>query len=475
MNESPKQGRLQLSTDEMRSFGYRVVDLLVDHIEALPDKPATRTGSPQEMEALLREPLPQKGSDPSEVLDEAESKVFSRIMHLDHPRFFGFIPSPSNFVSVMGDALASGFNVFAGTWLEAAGPAQVELTVVDWIREFCGLPETAGGLFTSGGSAANLTALCAARHIKLGDDTDGAVVYCSDQTHSSIDRGLRMLGFANGQLRRLPSDERFRLDVKALRQAIRDDRQARRRPFCVIANPGTTNTGAVDPLPEVAALCAEEDLWLHADGAYGTAAVFCEEGRAALTGLNQVDSLSFDPHKWLFQPYEIGCVLVRNADWLKETFHVLPEYLEDTARSAEEVNFCDYGPQLTRSFRALKLWMSLKTFGAETFADAVAHGFHLARFAECILTERPNWTVVTPAQMGIVTFRYEPPSLSASEADALNQSLVDALIEDGTAMVSSTKLRRRTVLRMCPINPRTTEEDIERTIQKLADIAKGYE
>jgi aromatic-L-amino-acid decarboxylase len=458
---------LMLSREQMREMGYRVVDLIVEHMEELPERPVTRREGREKLEAELGEPPPDQGSDPLQVLERARRDVLGSIMHLDHPRFFGFIPGPSNFVGAMADALAAGFNVYAGTWLESSGAAQIELVTVDWLRQVCGLPEGAGGLFTSGGSMANLTALATARHVKLRGEMDKAIVYCSDQTHTSVDRGLRILGFRREQLLRIPSDSHFRLDLARLRTQVEQDRAAGLRPFCVVANAGTTNTGSVDPLLELAGLCREQDLWLHADGAYGAAAVFCERGRAQLAGLAAVDSLSLDPHKWLFQPYEIGCVLVRERRWLRDTFHILAEYLEDITGKAEEVNFCDYGPQLTRGFRALKLWMTIQVFGLAAISSAVQRGFEMAELAERAIHRLEGWRVVTPAQMGIVTFRCEPEGYSDQQADLLNQSLVEALIEDGFAMVSSTRLRGRTVLRLCPINPRTSEADIHATLGKL--------
>jgi aromatic-L-amino-acid decarboxylase len=293
------------------------------------------------------------------------------------------------------------------------------------------------------------------------------VLYGSDQIHSSIERGCRVLGLEPAQIRKLPSDEQFRLPLTALRGAVADDRAAGRQPFCVIANAGSTNTGAVDPLPALAEYWRDEGLWLHADAAYGAAAILCERGRALLEGLDRVDSLSLDPHKWWFQPYEIGCVLVRNGHHLRETFRILPEYLKDVDRAAEEVNFCEYGIQLTRSFRALKLWMSLQVFGLDAFRQAVARGVALAEQAEQILRQSASWEIVTPAQLGIVTFRPASAGRSAAQVDAQSRWLVDAVIADGFAMVSSTELRGRTVLRLCTINPRTTDEEIRETLRRL--------
>jgi glutamate/tyrosine decarboxylase-like PLP-dependent enzyme len=461
---------LQLSPDEMRSLGYRVVDLLVDHFAGEGEEGTGRAPSRAELEARLREDLPEAGQDPHAVLDQVEADVLPNTMRVDHPRFFGFVPGPNNFIGVLADALAAGFNVFSGTWISGAAAAQVELVVIDWLRELCGLPDTARGLFTSGGSMANVTALAAARHAVLDDEVTDAVAYCSDQTHTSVDRALRLLGFGPDQLHRLPADDRFRLDPNALRDAVRADRADGRRPFCVVANAGTTNTGAVDPLPALATVAAEENLWLHVDGAYGAAAVVCERGRERLAGLDRADSLTMDPHKWLFQPFEIGGVLVRDERHLRRAFRLEAEYLADAVGEADEVNFSAYGIQLTRSFRALKLWMTLKVFGRKHVAAAVRRGFERAEQAERLLHDRDDWAIVTPAQMGIVTFRCVPDGWTEEEIDALNRRLAPALSEEGEMFLTKTSLHGRPVLRLCPINPRTTDADLRDTIDRLDDL-----
>ncbi len=457
---------LQLSREQMRSLGYRVVDLLVDHFAGTEEETG-QTPSRAALEEALREDLPEDGQDPHAVLDQVEEDVLPNTRRIDHPRFFGFVPGPNNFIGVLADALAAGFNVFSGTWISGAAAAQVELVTIDWLRKLCGLPEGAGGLFTSGGSMANVTALAAARHAMLDDILDDAVAYCSDQTHTSVDRALRLLGFGPDQLRRLPSDDEFRLDLEALTEAVATDRTDGHRPFCVIANAGTTNTGAVDPLPALAEVADEHDLWLHVDGAYGAPTAICKRGRERLTGLDRADSITLDPHKWLFQPFEIGGVLVRNPTHLRRAFRLEGEYLEDAMGPEEEVNFSAYGIQLTRSFRALKLWMTLKVFGRQHIAAGVRRGFERAEQAERLLRKRPEWTVVTPAQMGIVTFRCEPNGWNPLRIDALNRQLPPAINEENQRFLTKTTLDGRPVLRLCPINPRTTREDLRATIDRL--------
>jgi glutamate/tyrosine decarboxylase-like PLP-dependent enzyme len=464
-DSSSDRSRIALSRDEMREFGYRVVDLLAEHFANVQDGPVGAKADPAQMIALFDHDPPEAGRDPTELLAQLERDVFPNNLHVDHPRFFAFVPGPNNFVSTMSDALAAGFNIFNGTWFGGSAAAAVELGIVRWLCRICGFPTAAGGLFVSGGSMANLTALVAARHSLLQDRVEGATVYFSDQTHSSVERALRVIGFAPEQMRKLRSDENFRLSIQNARAVISEDRAKGLRPFCVIANAGTTNTGAVDPLNELADLAAKEKLWLHIDGAFGAAAILSDRGRALLQGLERADSISLDPHKWLFQSFECGCVLVRDAALLKSAFQIKPDYLRDVHRSLEEFNPCDYGVQLTRSFRALKVWLSLQTFGVAAFRQAISRGFELAEVAERELRARKGWEILSPAQMATVCFRF-------GKNDELQTQLVDAMMKDGYALLTSTELRGAVSLRLCTINPRTTEQDIVETINRLDRFAR---
>jgi aromatic-L-amino-acid/L-tryptophan decarboxylase len=456
---------LTLSVEEMRRVGYQVIDAIVDRYAQLNDLSTGRKADPATIRPYLIGKLQDGAEDFSQVLRELREDVLPFNGAIDHPRFFAFVPGPSNYVGAMGDALASGFNVFAGTWLEGSGAIAVELAVVDFLRRECGLPETAMGLFVSGGSMANVTALTTAREVKLGGDCTNARAYFSTQTHSSIERGFRLIGFRQEQLVRVDADGRGCVYLPALRARIERDFAAGLRPFCIVANAGTTNTGAVDPFPELAELAEEFGLWLHADGAYGAAAVLCDRGKRLLHGLDRVDSLSFDPHKWLFQPFECGCVIVREGKHLKNTFQIYPDYLADVHRHDAEVNLCDYGIQLTRGFRALKLWLSLRVFGISAFREAVDRGFVLAEEGESYLRAKADrWEVLSAAQMAVVVFRFR-----GSDDDQVR--IVDRMYERGYAFVTSTKYKGRTALRLCTINPRTTVEDVRSTIDLLDEIA----
>jgi aromatic-L-amino-acid/L-tryptophan decarboxylase len=470
MSTNTEAAPLELPPEALRKLGYRIVDALVDYQQALPQKKACEMLDWHATEEARNSGFPEDGVPADAALDYLLEEVFPPMMRPNHPRFFSFVPSPSNMVSALAESLMAGLNPFAGAWMEASGPAVLELATVNWLRQVCGYPEQAKGLFVSGGSAANLTALAVARRVHLNDETANSVIYYSDQTHSSVERALRILGFSSGQIRRIPSDENYRLSMGELVRAVRHDRLAGLSPFCVVANAGTTNTGAVDPLPELADFCGREYLWLHADGAYGAASALCERGRTLLHGLDRVDSLSIDPHKWLFQPFEIGCVIVREGNLLPETFRIFPEYLQDV-HEQPGVNFCDYGIQLTRNFRAVKLWLSLQVFGVAAFRESMERGFALAEFAEEKLRGSACWEVIVPAHMAIVCFRHVRSGLDDAGLDAWNSRIAKAMFHDGSAAVTTTVLRGRKVLRFCTINPRTSEDDIARTIARLEELA----
>ena len=473
---------LELSQEKARELGHALVEQLVEYQARVASLPVVKVESAAALRAAIWEDLPAKGSDPLEVLQRIEKIVLSSTNHETHPRFFAFVPGPSNLVGAFADFLRAGYNIFAGSWLEGSGPAMVELVTLDWIRKLAGYPEMAGGIFLSGGSLANLSAMVTARDALLKpEEFSRAVVYGSDQTHSSLLRAMRILGWQKKQFRKLESDAAFRVRPEEVRRAIREDRAAGLAPFCVIANAGTTNTGAIDPMAELAAVCAEEKVWLHADGAYGAAALFCARGRALLRGIEHADSFTLDPHKWLFQPFDCALLMVRDRATLRHAFHVREdeaEYLQDARAGEEEVNLWDYSPELTRPFRALKLWTSLQVFGADAFAAALERTFYLAEYAERKLRERTNWEITSEAQMAVVTFRYVPQwqtnasSESGRRIDALNRAIAARMQEQGFALVLTTELRGQTVLRLCTINPRTTEDDIAKTVKALDEHAK---
>ncbi len=459
---------LELDPETMRELGYRVVDLLVERIATIDKSRVWRGASRAEMESRLREPPPERPTQFDELLRRLEADVLPFMGQHDHPRFFGYVPGCPTWPGILGDFLASGVNVFAGTWLQSAGPSTVELVVLDWFRQWVGYPGQASGILVSGGSLANLTAISCAQETKVGGRSESAVVYVSTQSHSSVTRALRVLGFRPGQVRALPVDDRYRLRPDALAAAIEKDVRAGREPFLAIANAGATNTGAVDPLPELASVCAEAGVWLHVDAAYGGFAVLTERGRRWLAGIDQADSITLDPHKWLYQPYEAGCLLVREGPLLARAFHIMPDYLQDTAVGGVEVNFADRGIQLTRSARALKLWLSLQYFGVEAFRSAIDRTLDLAVHAEERVRVSDELELLSPATLGVVCFRRRPAELGEEGTlERLNARLAGRLAASGEGLVSSTRIDGRYALRLCVLNHRSGPEDVERVLAFL--------
>ncbi len=466
---------LAIDPETMRELGYRVVDLVVGRLASLGEQPAVRGASRAEMERRLRQAAPSRGEAFDQILGQLERDVLPFASSSDHPRFFAYVPSCPTWPGVLGDVLAAGFNVYQGSWLESAGPSELELIVLDWFKEWIGYPEQAAGLLLSGGSAANLTAIACAAEDRL-DDRSSATVYLSSQTHFSVVRALRVLGFAEEQIRVLPVDSRYRIRLEVLDRTIRADRRAGRHPFMLVANAGTTNSGAVDPLPELSAVCDEHGLWLHADAAYGGFAVLTERGRKVLRGLALADSVTLDPHKWLYQPYESGCLLMREGRLLRRAFHMLPDYLRDAdvAESRGEVNFSDLGLQLTRASRSLKLWLSLKYFGVDAFRAAIDRSLDLARHAQIRIETSREFELVSPAVLGVVCFRRRPEGVrDADELEDLNAALVAGLADSGRGMISSTRLDGRFALRLCVLNHNSSMADVDEVLDYLETTSVG--
>ncbi len=461
---------LEMDAEEMRRLGHLVVDRVVDRWVGLREGAAWEGGSRVELEPLMAENPPEEPRSPDSVLNRALRDVIPRAGRIDHPRFFAFIPSSPTWPSILGEYLATGFNIFQGTWLESAGPSQLELVVMDWFRQWLGLPDTGGGLLTSGGSAANLVALVTAR--EAAGNPPGAVVYLSDQGHSSLERAARIVGIGPERVRKIATDAAFRMDASALRAAVERDRAAGLHPLVVCGNAGATNTGATDPLEALAAFSREEGLWFHVDGAYGGFAVLTPEGRELFQGLEAADSITLDPHKWLFQPYEAGCLMVRDTGVLEDAFRILPEYLQDIALGEAQVNFADRGVQLTRRFRALKIWMSIQMLGLKAFREAIHGSMALARKAEGYVQGSDSLEMTAPASLGIVCFRYRPREveMDPEALEALNNAIQEEIVDSGLAMMSSTRLRGTFSLRLAILNYRSTWNDVHSTLRAVEEI-----
>ncbi|WP_190811254.1 aminotransferase class V-fold PLP-dependent enzyme [Flagellimonas sp. S3867] len=469
--------KLELSSEDMKTYGYQVVDAIVEHFDSQKNKLPVAMGSREEMDSLFLEEAPEKGTSPDKVIDFVLEKVMTNSTDMSHPKSYSFVPGPSNYVSVMADTLATGFNIFSGGWVASPAAAELEIITIQWLLKIFGFPQKkGGGIFTSGGSMANLTAITTARKVKCGEDFSKAVIYLSDQAHSSNIKAIQVLGFKKEQIRIIPTDIEFKFAINKLKNCIAKDRLEGLHPFCLIATSGTTNTGTVDQLSDLAKICKKEDIWFHIDGAYGAAAILSPKGKQLMKGIEKADSLTVDPHKWFFQPYEMGCLLVRNHKHLSHTFTEKPEYLRDIEGNTSEINFYDHGIQLTRRFRALKFYMSIKTFGLQEFRNAISYNIDLAEEVESILRKSGKWEVVFPATLAVINFRYNPigKKYSQKKLDEINQYISEKVVSSRKALLVTTILHSQIVLRMCLINPRTTLDDVKETLALCEGFAQDY-
>ena len=463
---------LRMSPDLMRELALQVTELLVERNTRLPADRAWDGEFKQELTARLMEEPPEIGRPPREVVDRAVRDILSPTLRLDHPRAFGFVPSAQTWPGVLADFLVSGFNINAASWLTASGPSQLEAVVIDWFRGWLGYPETAGGILTSGGSASGLDALVAAR--EAAGNPARPVVYLSDQSHSAQVRAARIIGIRPDHVRVLPTGDDFRLDPATLASAVATDRAAGCTPVAVCADAGSSSTGAVDPLGAIADVCAAEGIWLHVDASYGGFTVVTEPGRRLLRGIERADSIGLDPHKWFFQPYEAGCLLVKDVRTLERAFAIHHDVLQDSVWGANHPNQADRGLQLSRRDRALKIWMSVQIFGMAAFRAAVAQGIELAERAARFVADSPLLELMTPASLGIVCFRINPGDGSPSDATLhqVNRDVLARVFWEDRAFLSSTLLRRRFALRMCVINHTTTWDDVRETLETVERLGR---
>jgi glutamate/tyrosine decarboxylase-like PLP-dependent enzyme len=469
---------LDLDSGTVRDIARQVTDLVAEHLATLRDQPAQHPmdrRTTRQVVALPAEP-PEQGTSFDTLLDVLRERVIPYHAREMHPAFLGYVSSSPTFPAIAGDWLATGINFFAGVWTVAPGPNELELTVLEWFRQWLGMPEGASGLLTSGGSNATFTAIVAARHAAIGDrgqDLPRLVAYCSDQAHSSVVRGAWMAGIPRANVRSVGTDQQFRMRPDALRAAIARDRAAGLLPFLVVGNAGATNTGAVDPLRELAAIAATEQLWFHIDAAYAGFGILTERGRAMLDGIATADSVTLDPHKWLYVPFECGCLMVKDPGRLHDAFHVFAEYLTDVEARDQDVNFADRGEQLTRYARAFKVWTSVNYFGVAPIRAAINECMRLADFTEALVREAPELEVLSPAQFGIVCFRVHPPGVDdPATLDALNERVNAAVNGTRKVLISSTRLHGAFSLRVCILNFRTVEADLRLVIDLVRQFAR---
>jgi glutamate/tyrosine decarboxylase-like PLP-dependent enzyme len=462
--------------DEIKRVGYRVVDEIARYLAELPGGPAFQPVPPEKVATFLDTPAPREPASPDAVIDDVVAGAMKWPFGQGHPRFYAWVNSTPAIMGVFAEALAAAMNPSCAGGNHAA--IYIERQVIGWYRELLGLPASWGGLLVSGGSMAALTALAAARHARAGFDVrrngvQGAdrtlVVYRSAEAHTCHQKAVELLGIGARHLHVIPCDAHRRMSVRAFEQAVREDRDRGCIPLAVVASAGTVNTGAVDPLREIADVCRRHGVWLHVDAAYGGPAVLSARYASLKDDLARADSVALDPHKWLFVPIEAGAVFVRNPQALRDAFSLVPPYLQSPPTAAAHAIdpvfglpwFSEYGFQQTRGFRALKCWMTMKAIGLRGYAEAVERCMVLADRLASHISAAPDFELLEPRGMSVVAFRYAPPGIAEAELDALNQALLTALQVGGQYFLAGTTLDGRFFLRACIVNGRATEADID--------------
>jgi len=470
-------------------MGSAAVDWMARYYDALRDLPVYPRTSSAELQARLTEPLPQEGRAVTELLELFRAVIVPGSRQNGHPRFFGYVSAPGTAVAAIADLLASTLNANLTAWRSAPAPVELERLTIDWIKQALGCDPRATGLFTSGGSLANFTALAAARHHHCAGVNDCGMralekplrLYISREGHHSNDKAAALLGIGRDHVRHIAVDAGFRMRVDDLERQISADRAAGMDPFCVVASAGTVVTGAIDPLPEIAGVARRHGLWMHVDACYGGFARLAPSVRERFAGLDQADSIALDPHKWLYLPADCGCLIYRDPAAVGSAFALGADYTRILASAAGEAfAFWDYGPELTRRFRALKVWMTLAHAGARVLGEAIESDLDCARHLAALVAASDDFEMLAPVELSIFCFRYLDASARAdsdrAEAeerrlDSLNERLLLELQRGGSSYLSNATLRGRFALRGCVLNFRTTRRDMEILLDDLRRAA----
>ena len=471
------------SWDAMRALGHRMVDDMMGYLEQVRDRPAWQP-VPESARAALDRPVPRAPEGAEQAYADFVTHVLPYPLGNIHPRFWGWVIGTGTPLGALAEMLGATMNPNVGGGDHGAN--YVERQVLEWCRELFGLPAGASGILVSGGSMANLVGLAVARNAMAGYDVRRLGVaaapapftlYGSAEMHSSIQKAVELLGFGSDALRLAPVTAAFEVDVDALERMITEDRAAGRQPLCVIGNAGTVNTGAIDDLARLAGIAERERLWYHVDGAFGSLAVLDPELAPRLAGMERADSLAFDLHKWMYVPYEAGCTLVRKGAAHRDTFSLTPGYLAHAERGAAggELWFSEYGIQLSRGFRALKVWMSFKEHGIDRYARLIRQNVEQARHLERLVEQSPDLELLAPVPLNIVCFRYRGALRDEAAIDALNRELLMQVHERGIAVPSSATLRGRFAIRVAITNHRSRREDFELLVREVVGIGRELE
>ena len=471
--------------ESVRALGHRMLDEMLDYTQTLRERPAWRHAS-DEVKAHFDSPLPLDPQPPEEVYKEFVEHVLPYPVGNTHPRFWGWVLGTGTIQGALAELLGAALNTNTGG-LDNHSANHVEKQVIDWLKEMLGFPGSASGLLTSGCSAANLIGLAVARNTKAGFDLrqqglqaapQKMVAYASQEIHSSVQKAVELLGLGSDALRLVPVNDLFQIDLEALGATIAQDRQDGHLPFCVVGAAGTTNTGAIDDLGALADVCHREDLWLHVDGAFGAWAALAPGARNLVVGMERADSLALDLHKWMYMPYEIGCVFVRREKDQRRAFSLTPSYLAHGGSGRGLAGgdlpwFSDYGFQLSRGFRALKAWMSLKEHGVHKYGRLIQQNIDQARYLAGLIEAAPDLELAAPVPLNVVCFRYIGARRDDAGLDELNQKIVIELQEQGIAVVSGTTIKGKYVLHVANTNHRSRREDFDLLVREVIRFGRA--
>jgi aromatic-L-amino-acid decarboxylase len=463
---------LELPRDELRALIDAASRRVLDYVESLPHQPSADVDGGAELARSLVEPLPERGRPYEELLDLVFQKVVRKGFGTAGPGYLAYIPGGGLVHSAVAELVASAVNRYVGVFAAAPGLAQIEANVVRWFCDIVGYPETARGILTSGGSLANLSALVTARRERLPDDFLSGLLYASDQAHHSIAKAAMLAGFPEENVRLIASDGTFRLRLDALAAAVAEDRAAGRRPFFVVGNAGTTNTGAVDDLEGLADLCAREGLWLHVDAAYGGFFLLTDQGRRTLAGISRADSVVLDPHKGLFLPYGTGSLLVRDGDALRRAHALSADYMPTMQEDPDLVDFNLISPELSREWRGLRVWLPIAMHGIGPFRRNLEEKLELTRWATEELRRIPGIEILAEPQLSIVAFRLARPDLDADAGNALNRAFLEEINARKRVYLTGTTLGGTFALRICVLSFRT---HLDRMRDGLDDVRAAAE
>jgi glutamate/tyrosine decarboxylase-like PLP-dependent enzyme len=470
---------LDFKSEELTSHIQKAGEIIRDLYEEKLDRHVFPGKTPEEIQKLFDEPLPENGLEVSELLRKVEDDVIGSATMNIGPHYYGYITGGGNQVAILAEMISASLNQNNLKWHSSPVSTELEKLVIKWVSQFIGYTDQAAGAILDGGSTANFNCLAVARKNMAPENLSAEgmygmkpmTIYVSEEGHSSFDKAVDALGIGLNNLRKIPVNDQFQIRPDLLREQIQKDRKAGLNPICVIGIAGTTNSGAVDNLQELSHIAKEEKLWYHVDAAYGGPAAKLPAVQHLFDGITEADSVVVNPHKWLYVPFEAACILVKQPEKLRRTFSLIPDYLRSNGDEGGRTDMMEYQLPLTKSFKSLKVWMTLKAYGAKRLRETIQGDIDNAQYLQSLIEKSDDFEMLAPVPLSIACFRYAPAGLNEEEMDELNRNLAHAIEQDGRIFLTATKIKGKTTLRTCFINPRTTKKDVEWIPEVIRDLA----